>query len=170
PLLKGLIDMFIENILIRPLANALAGASESGGGFFSALFGGLGGDGGGSILSAGVRSVGFGGGANADGTLSFAGLFAGGGLIPDGAWGIVGDAGPEPIRATAGGIEVLPNSSLRAIWGGTGGKPGTLNVTINGARGNREIQEMVREGVAQGLAAYDEGVAGRVREQSERRS
>ena len=170
PLLKGLIDMFIENILIRPLANALAGASGSGGGVFSALFGGLGADGGGSILSAGVRSVGFGGGANADGTLSFAGLFAGGGLIPDGAWGIVGDAGPEPIRATAGGIEVLPNSSLRALGGGDGGRPGTLKVEINGARGNREIQEMVREGVAQGLAAYDEGVAGRVREQSDRRS
>lgn len=165
PLLKGLIDMFIEDVLIRPMAEALRGKSGgSGGGIFSSLFGAI-----------------FGGGASPQASLAgdvastisdpqFAGLFAGGGLIQDGAWGIVGDDGPEPIRATAGGIEVLPNSSLRALGGGAGGKPGTLKVEINGARGNREIQEMVREGVAQGLAAYDQGVAGRVREQSDRRS
>lgn len=165
PFLKGLIDMFIEDVFIRPMAEALRNASAGGGG--SGLFSSL------------VGTI-FGGGASPQASLAgdvastiadpqFAGLFAGGGLIPDGAWGIVGDAGPEPIRATAGGIEVLPNSSLRAIGGGAGGMPGTLKVEISGARGNREIQEMVSAGVAQGLAAYDSSVAGRVREQSDRR-
>lgn len=164
PFLKGLIDMFIEDVFIRPMAESLRNASGGGGGgIFSSLFGSL-----------------FGGGASPQASLAgdvastisdpqFAGLFAGGGLIPDGAWGIVGDAGPEPIRATAGGIEVLPNSSLRAM-GGARAMPGTLKVEISGARGNAEIEAMVRSGVAQGLAAYDQGVAGRVREQSDRRS
>jgi len=37
----------------------------------------------------------------------------------------------------------------------SGGGPGNLTVKIEGARGNSEIQEMVRTGVQQGLATYD---------------
>ncbi|MBB5987436.1 hypothetical protein [Sphingobium lignivorans] len=54
----------------------------------------------------------------------FAGLFADGGLIPKGQWGIAGERGPEPVIGTARGTVVLPNSSLAgAISGGP-------NVTI----------------------------------------
>src|SRR3546814_18695615 len=43
----------------------------------------------------------------------FSGFFADGWLIPTGSFGIAGEAGPEPIFATAGGVGVLPNSALR---------------------------------------------------------
>src|SRR5690606_36578816 len=45
---------------------------------------------------------------------SFAGGFAQGGLIPSGSWGIVGENGPEPAFATAGGAMVLPSSGRHA--------------------------------------------------------
>jgi hypothetical protein len=162
PFLQGLIDMFVEDVFIRPFAEALQKqkGGGGGGGFFGSLFGGL--FGGGAAPQASLAG-------DVAATISdpqYAGLFADGGTIPNGAWGIVGEAGPEPIRATAGGIEVLPNSALR---GAGGGGPGVLKVEISGARGNAEIEAMVRSGVAQGLAAYDGKVAGRVQDFNNRR-
>ncbi|WJS05210.1 phage tail tape measure protein [Roseibium aggregatum] len=43
----------------------------------------------------------------------FTGFHAKGGLIPNGKFGIVGDAGPEPVIGTSKGAMVLPNSTLR---------------------------------------------------------
>lgn len=43
----------------------------------------------------------------------FTGFHAKGGLIPNGKFGIVGDAGPEPVIGTSRGAMVLPNSTLR---------------------------------------------------------
>lgn len=162
PFLQGLIDMFVEDVFIRPFAEALQKqkGGGGGGGFFGSLFGGLFGEG-----AAPQASL----AGDVAATISdpqYAGLFADGGTIPNGAWGIVGEAGPEPIRATAGGIEVLPNSALRGMGGGG---PGVLKVEISGARGNAEIEAMVRAGVAQGLAAYDGKVAGRVADYNNRR-
>lgn len=46
----------------------------------------------------------------------FAGMFADGGTIPAGQWGIFNEAGPEPIRAKpGGGIEVMSNKSFTAL-------------------------------------------------------
>src|SRR3546814_8524432 len=58
---------------------------------------------------------GFGGGGGLFSSIGkfFSGFFADGGLIPTGSFGIAGEAGPEPIFATAGGVGVLPNSALR---------------------------------------------------------
>lgn len=165
PLLAGLIDLFIKDVLIRPIAEALSQArSQSGGGgggIFGSLLGALfgGGGGGGFSPSAGlVSSV----AATMDDP-AYAGLFADGGLIPSGGWGIVGEAGPEPVFATSGGVGVLPNSALRRISGGASA-PGKIEVTVSGARGNAEIQQMVAAGVQQGLSAYDKVVGSRVQD------
>ena len=170
PFLKGLIDMFVEDVLIRPFAEALQSAQSKsggggGGGFFGKLFGSLLGGIGGASPQASLS-------ASASETINdpqFAGLFASGGTIPDGSWGIVGEEGPEPVFATSGGVGVLPNSAMRSMGGGGSGKPGKLEVTISGARGNAEIEAMVRQGVSQGLSAYDAVVSSRVKDNLERR-
>lgn len=61
------------------------------------------------------------------------------------------------------------NDAMRAIGGGTGA-PLAINVTVNGARGNAEIMEMVREGVAQGIGNYDRVVGDRVNDNVRRRA
>lgn len=45
----------------------------------------------------------------------FAGMFATGGTIPKGKWGVVGEQGPEPVMSTANGVRVLPNNALRGL-------------------------------------------------------
>jgi hypothetical protein len=163
PFLKGLIDLFIQQVLIKPIADALAKAtSSSGGGGLGGLFGSLGslfGGGGGGVSSALS--------ADAASTISdpqFAGLFADGGTIPSGNWGIVGEAGPERVLATGNGVQVVPNPA-RAQGGG----PRKLEVSVSGARGNQEIMQMVQAGVQQGLAAYDSNVGMRVKDNLSRR-
>lgn len=180
-IIADLIRISIRQGIIGPLASLLFGGAQAGGGggglfgsMFGGLFGGIGG------MMAPIGDV-VGGDLSGGGTptmidmtkgwdynpvLSFSGPRATGGLIPRGTFGIVGDAGPEPIIATAEGAQVLPNSSLRQME--RGGGPGTLEVNVSGARGNREIMEMVRAGVAQGLAQYDEVVADRVQDKMAR--
>jgi hypothetical protein len=49
---------------------------------------------------------------------SFAGMFAGGGTIPTGQWGIVNDGAMEAVRAKpGGGIEVMNGGALRSLSG-----------------------------------------------------
>lgn len=62
----------------------------------------------------------------------FSGFFAKGGLIPDGTFGIVGEAGPEPVIGTSRGAMVLPNSSLSGMMG-SGGNTVAADITINGS-------------------------------------
>jgi hypothetical protein len=92
------------------------------------------------------------------------GLFADGGTIPAGTWGVVGEAGPERVLATGNGVQVVPNPAR-----GQGGGPRKLEVSVNGARGNQEIMQMVQTGVQQGLAAYDSNVGMRVKDNLSRR-
>lgn len=95
----------------------------------------------------------------------FAGLFATGGTIPSGQWGIVGDKGPEPVRATAGGIQVMPNSSLKSLSAPTVPTPAAnvsqsgnskvdFNIHVTGTT-DAEIMQQVRTAVGQGIATYD---------------
>ncbi|WEK00592.1 MAG: hypothetical protein P0Y59_02555 [Candidatus Sphingomonas phytovorans] len=174
-IISDLLRIAVRQWITAPLAGLLfgggggGGAASGGGGIFGSLFGSvLGGlfGGGKSNVPAGGSGT-FGGGMNPNGSYSFAGLFADGGLIPNGHFGIVGEAGPEPIFATGAGIGVMPNSALRGM---DNSRPGTLNVTVSGARGNAEIEDMVRSGVSQGIASYDRVVGSRVRDNLARRS
>lgn len=148
-IIADLVRISIQRAVIGPLSSLIFGGSTggmmSGDAFLSSSLGG-GGDGG-FFSSLG----------------SFFGGHADGGLIPTGGWGIVGERGPEPVRATSAGIQVAPNSSLG------GGRPGSVHVTVSGARGNSEIEAMVRAGVRQGIAAYDSGVGDRVKDNLARR-
>lgn len=88
-----------------PLAG-MFGMSKSGDGGPGGLFGALAG----MFKNGGIGGFGGSGGGIAG---SFAGMYAKGGLIPTGSFGIVGDAGPEPVIGTSRGAMVLPHSSLR---------------------------------------------------------
>ncbi|WP_454887848.1 hypothetical protein [Sphingomonas oryzagri] len=144
-IIADLARIALERAVIAPLGNLLfgAGTAGAGGGLFGSIFKGIG-----SLFSGG---------------------HAMGGLIPAGTFGIVGEHGPEPVIATSAGAMVRPNSTLSKLGGGNGG-PSKLEVSVSGARGNAEIQEMVRQGVSQGLAAYDSVLLNRVRDQQARRN
>lgn len=87
----------------------------------------------------GATGTGFGGAAGG----LFAGFFANGGRIPAGQFGIVGERGPEAVRATGGGIEVLPNSSLRPLSQTTNnGGSVTYNIDARGAEAGVEQRIM----------------------------
>lgn len=171
PLLRGLIDMFVEDVFIRPFAEALRQqqGAGGGGGLFSSLFSSLLGGGGASPQASLAGSV-----ASTIGDPAFAGLFASGGTIPNGGWGIVGEAGAEAIRATGAGIEVMPNSALRSAGGsgfGGGGNP-----IIFDMRGAVMTEDLLRQANAQaaeimttGLRSYDGQVGERAQENLARR-
>ena len=64
---------------------------------------------------------------------AFAGFFANGGTIPTGQFGIVGEQGPEIAFATAGGVGILPNSSLSTTSPGAARAEGggvSVSITI----------------------------------------
>lgn len=96
----------IQQAIIGPLMNLLGMGGGGGlGGFLGDLVGGKGLSNGGAGLKSGFKNAGF---------------FADGGLIPNGSFGIVGEAGPEAIFATNGGVGVMPNSALRDFGGAAG--------------------------------------------------
>lgn len=186
PFLRGLIAMFVQQQLIQPMAEALQsmmnGMGGGGGGFFGTVLGGLGslfGGGNGGFLSGLVSSANSwidGGGqlnlsgasgltVNAADNAAFAGFFAEGGTIGPGEWGFAGENGIEPVFGGTTGVSVMSNPDARRMFGAPqNNRPDTLHVTVSGARGNAEIQEMVQSGVSQGLAAYDSVVGDRVQE------
>lgn len=159
-IIADLVRIAIQQTVILPLLRAMNGGGGGVGGLQGTIDGlanaGSGGGGLGSTIGSILTSI----------TSIFSGFFADGGLIPNGSFGIVGEAGPEPVFATAGGIGVLPNSALRSMGGGG---PGYLHVSVSGARGNAEIEDMVASGVRQGLASYDRIVSDRVQDHLERR-
>jgi hypothetical protein len=173
PFLRGLIDMFIEDVFIRPMAEALQQASRNGagggggGGFFSSLVSSLFSSGGGGSSLASLAS-------SASATISdpaYAGLFANGGEIPAGSWGIAGEAGPEPVFASRSGAVVMPNSSMGS-GGGRGGQT-VLQFDLRGAVMTEDLlqqmSQIAQETTANGFAQYDPIVAERVKEHLERR-
>lgn len=167
PLLAGLIDLLVKDLLIRPMAEALEKARQArsgggGGGFLGSLFGALLG-GVGTSASEAARLA-----PDVSATMSdpaFAGLFADGGLIPSGGWGIVGEEGPEPVFATAGGVGVLPNSALRQMGPRD---PASLTFDLRGAVMTedllRQMNEIAAASTSQGLRSYDRGVGARAQE------
>lgn len=88
-------------------------------------------------------------GAAALGSSGFAGLFAGGGRIPGGQWGIVGERGPEVVRGPA---QITPMS-------GGGGQQVVRHIieVHEGPMFRPTIRQESGRTTAQGLAQYDRG-------------
>lgn len=87
----------------------------------------------------------------------FAGAYAGGGRIPLGQWGIVGERGIEAVRAVPGGAEVIPMAG-----GGSGGGAPVSQVTVNIATPDIEGFRRARSQVAAEIGrAVDYGLRNR---------
>lgn len=77
----------------------------------------------------------------------FAGLFADGGLIPNGSFGIAGEDGPEPVFATSRGTRVMSNPDFRGAMSG-GRETGDMYLTINGSGlSPSELTQAVRDAI-----------------------
>lgn len=111
--LSGLKNSFMklaEQIFIKPVTDSAAGG-------ISGLLKGL-------IQPSG----GGGGGGDAGGLLaSFAGMFADGGSLNPGQWGIAGENGPEPIMGGNHGLSVMSNADAA----GMGGRKTVVNQNFN---------------------------------------
>lgn len=133
-----------------------AGAGE-GGGLLSSLGGMLGGMLGGA---RGTPGIGFGQPGIGFGQSGFAGKFATGGTIPKGQWGIVGDPARsgEPVRWSPSGIEVMPNSTLRALRSlrappaqrAGGSVSMSMSVSLAGANGDSALRAAMQQAAALG--------------------
>ncbi len=151
-IIARLIQIAIQQVLIKPLLDALGG----GGGFG-------GGGGGGGFFSAVERR------AFQPACSPMARL------IPNGGFSIVRRAGPEPVFAALPAESACCPTARAASsrWQWEKAPPGYLHVSVSGARGNAEIEEMVRSGVSQGIASYDRVIGRgrrRVQDQLARRS
>lgn len=112
-IIAQLIRIAIQQLIVNTLIGAIGG-----------LFGGGGAIGSAASAGSSLSSIG-----GSIGGMNFAGMFADGGLIPNGSFGIVGERGPEPVYAASGGIGVLPNSALRSLGGG--GPPISISIPID---------------------------------------
>lgn len=162
--LKNIFAKLLTDMILRPQAEkAAAGIAGlikgifSGGGGGGASSGGATSGSSGGWLSSAFRGI----------AKAFSGGHAMGGSIPPGQWGVVGENGPEPAYGGASGMTVLPNSTMRK---GGGGNDLALTVQVVGARGNREVKDMVAEGVAAGLSRYDQSLSSRVNVKRQRRT
>ncbi|MDA3888702.1 MAG: hypothetical protein PF443_07860, partial [Allgaiera sp.] len=80
--------------------------------------------------------------------------FASGTPYAPGGAAIVGENGPEIVNLPRG-AQVVPARQTAAM---AGGAVMHLNVTVNGARGNAEIRQMVAEGVGMGIDYFNSQV------------
>lgn len=153
PLLKGLIDMFIEQVLIRPIAQALQGSMGSGGGLFGTLLGGIG-----SIFGGASPQASLVGDVNSN-ILANANLFAKGTLsAPPGlAW--VGEEGPELVRFR-GGEQVFNQRMLRGMAANGNGRPIEAHFHYAGNMTERERRETT--GQAMGALRREMGRSARM--------
>lgn len=143
--LSNIAQQFARAALEAALFNSGPMAGGGGGGFFGSLLGLFGG---GDRLTGALRGAGL----NAS--------FEGGGFTGYGSrsGGIDGRGGFPAI--------LHPNETVIDHTRGqsSGGGSMTISVNVAGARGNSEIEDMVRSGVMQGLGEYDRRLPGRVRQ------
>lgn len=98
------------------------------------------------------------------GGLIFKGLFGGffdsGGVLPMGKTGVVGENGPEKIRATSRGTVVTSraNTARQASAGSQ-----TININIDGANGDQHVKDLVRQGVSEGIKIAQTGAVNLVK-------
>lgn len=157
PLLKGLINMFVQQVFIRPFAEALQGLSSGGGGgLFGTLVHGIG-----SLLGGGGSGL----TVNAADNAAFAGMFAGGGSIGPGQWGIAGEDGPEPVFGGSSGVSVMSNPNARRAFGG-GQAPVIYDLrgAVTTERLLDQMNEISRQHAASAVAAYDSVASDRVKD------
>lgn len=138
----------VRSTLSSFAAQGLRGAL-TGGGAFGGLFGTSGRDGAAGGLFGAVQAL-FGGGAGG-GSPSFAGLFAGGGTVPAGQWGIVGEKGAEIVSGPA---SVTPVGALPRSRGAAAHQTITVNVTTpdapSFARSEHQVTAMLARAVGRG--------------------
>lgn len=141
--------------MVVQLAAAAAQALLIGQGPLAGLFGG-----GGSATGGGGSGGGLGGWL---GKLFGGGRRDGGDIDPN-KWYWVGEDGPEVFAPDMRGT-IIPNHRISPMagymnrsGGGESRGPGVLQVNVTGARGNREIADMVEAGVRKGVAAYDKAM------------
>lgn len=77
--------------------------------------------------------------------IGFAGLFADGGVIPPGQWGIAGERGPEPVFGGSTGATVVPFGKGGAVI-----KAGDVVVNVDGRADVAQNQAMIRKAVREG--------------------
>jgi hypothetical protein len=131
-----------EQLFIKPGTDALSS------GISGSLKGLLGGGG------AGGSGAGGGAGSGLSGLFdSFAGLFASGGSLNPGEWGIAGENGPEPIFGGAHGLSVMsnPDAQNAAQGGRRAGVSQTFNITTPDANSFRASQRQIARQAKQNL-------------------
>lgn len=74
--------------------------------------------------------------------------------------GLMGEAGPEAIMPLT---RINGRLGVRAQGGG-GSSKAEITINVEGAKGNTEIEQMVAQGISQGLASYDKALPGRVQQ------
>lgn len=112
--LNKVADKLIDISLNSILDSALGKSGTAGGGFLSSLFS------------------------------SFGGLFASGGTLGAGKWGIAGEAGPEIISGPA---RITPMQKT-----GGGALTATISIDLSGANGDAAIEDAARRAAAAGAA------------------
>lgn len=128
PLINGLINILIEQVIIRPLANALSkvqigGGGGGGGGVFGAILGGIT-----SIFGPGT----FGGGPNPDGTISLKsslkGRASGGFVAPGELYRVNEGASPGRVEAfmSRDGGKIIPLGQMNSVVGGPQQQSGAI--------------------------------------------
>jgi phage-related minor tail protein len=137
--LRAASEMIIKMMVLGPLMKMLGGAFGGGGAV---------GYGSGMDILAGVAHSGGIVGVNGVKRFVHPAYFENAPRFHSG--GIAGNEIPAILRANE---EVLTPENPRHIMNGGGG--GTINVNVNGARGNQEIMDMVAAGVKQGIGSYD---------------
>lgn len=154
-----LMQMAIDQLWLKAFGGN--GGLFAGGGLLGSLFGAAGG-GGGSTMTAILGQ----GGVFANGNLT---AFAKGGVVGGPTLfpfakgvGLMGEAGPEaimPLRRTSNG-----DLGIIAAGGRQGPQNVTINVQIDGGAGDQHMQDLVRAGVAQGMAEVQKQIVPTVRD------
>jgi lambda family phage tail tape measure protein len=162
--LNKIIDK-IEGDLVDALfsASSAGGKGKGGGGIIGAIIGSIG-----SIF--GFASGGYTGRGAAS---SVAGVVHGGEYVfSKRATDRIGvgnlDAIHKRARGYAGGGHVATLPRVQAPANDRGPSDMNINVTVNGARGNQEVREMVAAGVREGLSKYDKNLPNRINQYNER--
>lgn len=145
PILGGIIDLFIEQVIMKPLADAFAGAASSQGGFFGALIQGIG-------------SV-------------FAGGRASGGHVSAGRMYRVNESGVEGFQPSGSG-KIIPLGRMRGAGGGGVSIYQTVKVDASGSvnpdgYADHIVSRVRRETVAivgEGMKRVTKGVPARLAE------
>jgi hypothetical protein len=149
---KGLVASILEDLAVLQFRNAVLGPIANA---LSSAFGGWGG----SSVTAAVSHAGGMVGISGHSRQVPALAFAGAPRMHSGGWaGLKPDEVPTILQR---GERVLSRREVAAGTQSSGPQRLEISVNVEGARGNREIEEMVNAGVSGALQEYDRLVAPR---------